>query len=319
MSSVRCTTLPGRVSRCLLLFLIPAILVLGGVGGCRSKRQDSGHPHPKATQRVTDGVGREVSIPVRPERIISLAPNLTEILFALGLDDKIVGVTNYCDFPAPALTKARIGDTIGPNLERIIALKPDLVLVTTSSQLENLTRQLDGLSIPVYVTNPRTVQDVIATIRLLGMVTGESGRGAEIATEMERRLELIEERVSLLPRVRVLYLLQQDPLIVPGKHTFLNDLINLAGGVSISGEEAADYPQFSRETVLVRAPEVILLPSGHGGGGVDPMALRRLFGRTPAVAANRVLTISADLVDRPGPRIIDGLEQVAQALHPESP
>lgn len=319
MLPVRCRKLPGRASRRSWLLLVTALLITVVAGGCRSTTEDGALRNRQASQKLTDGIGREVSVPVRPERIISLAPNLTEILFALGLEDQIVGVTDYCDFPAPALTKARIGDTIAPNPERIIALQPDLVLVTTSSQLENLTRQLDGLSIPVYVTNPRTVRDVIATIRLLGVVTGQPVRANELAAEMERRLQLIEERVSRLPRVRVLYLLQQDPLIVPGRHTFLNDLINLAGGVSISGEEEADYPQFSRETVLVRAPEVILLPSGHGAGGVDPLGLRRLFARTPAVASSRVLTISADLVDRPGPRIIDGLEQVSQALHPESP
>ncbi|NDD64249.1 MAG: cobalamin-binding protein, partial [Acidobacteria bacterium] len=287
--------------------------------GCRSTTEDGALRNRQATQKLTDGIGREVSVPVRPERIISLAPNLTEILFAIGLGDRIVGVTSYCDFPAAALTKARVGDTITPNPERVIALKPDLVLVTTSSQLESLTRQLDRLSIPVYVTNPRTVRDIVVTIRLLGEVTGEQKRAGELANEMERRLRQIEGRVSRLPRLRVLYMLQLDPLIVPGRRTFLNDMITIAGGELISGMEEADYPQFSRESVLVRAPEVILLPSGHGTGGIDIDAVRNLFRRTPAVSANRVLTIDADLVDRPGPRIIDGLEQIAQALHPESP
>jgi iron complex transport system substrate-binding protein len=305
--------LPGVVLGQLFL-----VLAFAGMG-CRTVKPTTGNQQPEATRRHRDGIGREVSIPIRPKRIISLAPNLTEILFALGLEESIIGVTTYCDFPAAALARERVGDTITPNVERIIALKPDLVVVTTSSQLERLTRQLDSLSIPVYVTNPRTVREVAATIRQLGEVTGHGLRASELAAEMEGRIRRVEERVARLPRVRVLYLLQMDPLIVPGRQTFLNDLINLAGGESISGGEEADYPQFSRESVLVRAPEVILLPSGHGEGWVDEGGLRRLLSRSPAVQANRVLKVEADLVDRPGPRIVDGLEQVAQALHPESP
>src|SRR5262245_52237229 len=136
----------------------------------------------------TDGIGRKVSVIVPPQRLISLAPNLTEILFALGLDDRISGVTSYCDFPEAAKSKEKVGDTLRPNLERIIALKPDLVLITTSSQLESITREFDRLSIPVFVTNPRNVRDIPSSIRILGEVTGTVTRANEIADEMERRI-----------------------------------------------------------------------------------------------------------------------------------
>src|SRR5262249_15154651 len=212
----------------------------------------------------TDGIRLKVSVPSNPQRITSLAPNLTEILFALGLDTRITGVTSYCDFPEAAKSKEKVGDTLHPNLERIIALKPDLVLITTSSQLESITRQFDRLSISVFVTNPRNVRDIAASIRALGDVTGTVTRANEIADEMEKRINNIERHVMDLPKLRVLYVLQTGPLITAGRNTFINDLINLAGGVSISGEETTDYPQFSLETVVARAPEVIVAPSSHG-------------------------------------------------------
>jgi iron complex transport system substrate-binding protein len=264
----------------------------------------------------TDGLGRSVTIRANPQRIISLAPNITEILFALGLGDRVAAVTSYCDFPEEAKTKEKIGDTLHPNLERIIALKPDLVLTTTASQLEDLTHKLDQLAVPLYVTNPRTVRDTISSIRKIGEATGASARAAEIADEMERRISAVEMRVKGLPQPRVLYVLQTSPLITAGRDTFINDLIRIARGQSISGDETADYPQFSRETVIARAPEVIIAPSSHGKEYVRLEDLRRDFSTTPAVRSNRIVTLNPDWVDRPGPRIVDGLEELARGLHP---
>jgi iron complex transport system substrate-binding protein len=264
----------------------------------------------------TDGLGRNVTIKANPQRIISLAPNITEILFALGLGDRVAAVTSYCDFPEEAKAKEKIGDTLHPNLERIIGLKPDLVLMTTASQVEDLMRKLDQLAVPVYVTNPRTVRDTISSIRKIGEATGASARAAEIADDMERRISAVEMRVKGLPKPRVLYVLQTGPLITAGRDTFINDLIRIAGGQSISGDETADYPQFSRETVIARAPEVIIAPSSHGKEFVREEDLRREFSTTPAVRSNRIVAVNPDWVDRPGPRIVDGLEQLARGLHP---
>jgi len=278
-------------------------------------------PQPRAVdagrRSFTDGLGRTVAVAPDPQRIISLAPNITEALFALGLGDRVVGVTTYCDFPAEARAKEKIGDTIHPDLEHLVALKPDLVVISTASQLENLTRRLDELKIPVYVTDPRTVEGVVASIRNLGEVTGATGRAAQITTEMEQRINEVRRRAEGLPKPRVFYVLQTGPLITAGRDTFINDLINLAGGRSISAEETAAYPQFSRETAVARAPEVIIAPESHGSELVSEADLRREFATTPAVRQNRLVRINPDLVDRPGPRIVEGLEQLARALHPE--
>ncbi len=257
-------------------------------------------------------MGRQVKVTPAPQRIISLAPNITETLFALGLADRVIGVTTYCDFPAEAKTKEKIGDTIKPNLERIITLKPDLVLLSTSSQLEKITHQLDQLKIPVYITNPRTVTEVIFSIRKLGEVTGTSTRAEELAASMQHRINTIKPTDQ---HPRVLYVLQLSPLITAGKNTFINDLINLAGGTSISSAENSDYPQFSRETVIARAPEVIILPESHGSEIVNLEAVKQAFSTTPAVKNNRIVTINPDLIDRPGPRIVEGLAELEKKIH----
>jgi iron complex transport system substrate-binding protein len=292
--------------------LLAALLFFAGCAGGRSAAdREVGN-----RRNFTDGLGRSVSVAPDPRRIISLAPNLTEILFALGLGDRVAGVTSYCDYPEEARAKEKIGDTRTPNLEKIISLKPDLVVVSTSSQLENLTRRLDQLAVPVYVTNPRTVREVAASIRNLGEVTGTSERGARLAAEMETRISAVEQRVAGLPRPRVLYVLQTGPLITAGRNTFINDLVNIAGGKSISGDEAADYPQFSRETAIARAPEIIVAPRSHGAELVKESDLRRDLAETPAIRSNRIVWVTPDLVDRPGPRIVEGLGQLAEGLHP---
>jgi iron complex transport system substrate-binding protein len=295
------------------LFLMLAPLLAALCIGCQHNPAKSESADPRS---FTDGLGRSVTIKANPQRIISLAPNITEILFALGLGDRVAAVTSYCDFPEEAKTKEKIGDTLHPNLERIIGLKPDLVLATTASQVEDLMRKLDQLAVPVYVTDPRTVRDTVSSIRKIGEATGASARAAEIADEMERRISAVEMRVKGLPQPRVLYVLQTGPLITAGRDTFINDLIRIAGGKSISDDETADYPQFSRETVIARAPEVIIAPSSHGKEYVRAEDLRRDFPTTPAVRSNRIVTVNPDWVDRPGPRIVDGLEQLARGLHP---
>ncbi|HEY7180813.1 MAG TPA: cobalamin-binding protein [Blastocatellia bacterium] len=310
---MRCS--PSTVKFNAFLLALAAILLFAGCGKTGAPAQKGGAPGDRHS--FTDGLGRVVSIAPEPQRIVSLAPNVTEILFALGLENRVAGVTSYCDFPEAAKAKEKVGDTLRPNLEKIISLKPDLVVVSTSSQSENLTRRLDQLAIPVYVTNPRSAREVAASIRSLGEVTGTSERARVLAGEMESRIDAVERRVGALPRPRILYVLQTGPLITAGRNTFINDLINIAGGKSISGDEAADYPQFSRETVVARAPEVIVAPSSHGVELVKESDLRRDFATTPAIRSNRIVWVTPDLVDRPGPRIVDGLEQLAKGLHPE--
>lgn len=301
------------------LLIVVCLLVIGPllIGGCGGRGPRVDRPS-TSRQTITDGMGREVTLPTAPERIVSLAPNITEILFALGVGEKVVGVTSYCDYPAEATTREKVGDTLSPNLERIVARRPDLVIVSTASQLESLTQRLTTLSIPVFVCHSRTIEEILDSVRQLGEVTGRSEAGAKLVREMRERIERVETRVARLPQIRVLYVLQTQPLISVGRDTYLNDLIRLAGGESITASEVG-YPQFSRETVLARAPEVILFPASHGNDQVEATAIRQLLTATPAIRTNRLVRIDPDWANRPGPRIVEALEQFAQAIHPESP
>lgn len=273
------------------------------------------NPAPSSRRILSDEIGRQVAVKPQPQRIISLAPSITEILFALQLDVRVVGVTSYCDFPAAAQAKEKVGDTLKPNLERLIALQPDLVLISTASQLEKITQQLDQLGIPVFVTNPKSVAGVLVSIRKIGELTDTTPRAEELAAEMEARITAVQHEVTAATAPRVLYILQLSPLITAGKNTFINDLITQAGGRSISGEEAADYPQFSRETALARAPEVIIVPESHGTELVNIEAVRQAFATTPAIKNNRLVRVNPDLIDRPGPRIVEGLEALRAGIH----
>ncbi|MBS1790018.1 MAG: ABC transporter substrate-binding protein [Acidobacteria bacterium] len=295
------------------LFGLVLALMIFGFAACSTRKPE---PDIANFHIVVDGLRREVRIQSPPKRIISLAPSVTEMLFGLGLGNRIVGVTSYCDFPEEARQKEKVGDTLNPNLERIIALKPDLIVITTASQLERLTQQLSNQNIPVYVVNPQTVRGIADSIFELGKATGATAQGEKLRDEMLRHINAVETRVSTLPKPKVLYVLQAAPLITAGRNTFITDLIRLAGGKSISADEPTDYPQLSRETAIARAPDVIVAPASHGTELVKESDLQRDFAVTPALKANRIVRVNPDWVDRPGPRIVDGLEQLAEGLHP---
>ena len=265
-------------------------------------------PSPEA-RTVVDELGRSVKVKALPSRIISLAPSVTETLFALGLGDRIAGVTSYCDYPPETASKERVGDTQRPSIEKIIALKPDLVIIVTASQLEQFVTRLDELGIPVYVSNPSTVEGVLESVERLGELTGTGERARELSSSLRARIEAVRARVSAEPRPRVLLILGNEPLITVGGTNFINDLIERAGGRSISADENNDYPQYSLESAVAKQPEVIFLQSG------EPDLPERLK-QTPAARGGRVYQLDSDLLLRPGPRIVDGLEQMASKIHP---
>ncbi|MFL6274441.1 MAG: ABC transporter substrate-binding protein [Blastocatellia bacterium] len=265
---------------------------------------------PAGTQTVTDELGRTVKVPSSPQRIVSLAPSITEILFALGLGDRVVGVTSYCDYPPEATTKEKVGDTLRPSVEKLIALRADLIIASTSSQLEQFIGKLDDLGIPVYVSNPRRVGDVTDTIERIGTLTGATERARELSDSLQKRMAAIDAGLMGAERPHVLIILNTEPLITAGGSTFVNDLIERAGGRSISANESAEYPQYSLETAVAARPEVIFLQ-------VQDAPLPNRLKETPAARAGRVYHIDDNLMLRPGPRIIDGLEQMAAELHPE--
>ncbi|HSE98940.1 MAG TPA: cobalamin-binding protein [Blastocatellia bacterium] len=274
------------------------------LAACSSKNEGAA-----SLRTVTDEYGREVRINPRPERIVSLAPSITETLYALGLGDRVVGVTTYCDYPPEAKQKEQVGDTLRPSVEKIVALKPDLVIISTASQLESFVRKLEEIKIPVYISNPRNLEGVLRSIEAIGEISGAPDRGRELSLALRARVEAIQSRVAGRGRPRVFLLLGGNPLITAGRDAFVTDMINRAGGRSISDDETADYPQYSLETAVARQPEVILLQAGEES---LPQGLRQ----TPAALAGHVYHLDDDLLLRPGPRIVDGLEQMAAKIHP---
>ena len=283
-------------------------LVMGAVTAlaCVSKS-----PAPSDTQTVVDEIGRSIQVKPIPQRIVSLAPSITEILFALGLGDRVVGVTSYCDYPPEAAAKEKVGDTLRPSIERMVALKADLVIVSTASQLEAFVKNLDKLQIPLYVSDPRNLDGVLASIERIGELGGVADRSRELTWTLRARIDTVESRVRGLNRPRVLFILGTSPLITVGGRGFIDDLINRAGGRSISAGQSGDYPQFSLESAVAAQPEVIFLQSGE-------TELSGSLKNTTAARDGRIFRLDDALLLRPGPRIVDGLEKMAARIHPEA-
>jgi ABC-type Fe3+-hydroxamate transport system substrate-binding protein len=267
--------------------LIGTLLFLAS--GC-SPRVDHNAGSANTTREVTDEAGRHVVLPNKIDRIVSLAPNLTEIVYAVGAGDRLIGRTSYCDYPPQAKSVTEIGDTMHPSIERIIALKPQIVLVSTASQLESFTKQLDDQKIAVYVTNPKNLDEIFRSIERLGELFGTSETAKKLADE---------------------------PLYTLGRDAYLTDLIGRAGGVSVTADVATAFPRYSDEAALASKPDAIILPSGGSMGNANSNVASALK-NSPAVLNNRVYKINDDHLSRPGPRLVDGLEEIARALHPEA-
>jgi iron complex transport system substrate-binding protein len=269
------------------------------------------------TREVTDEAGRRVRLPQHIDRIVSLAPNLTEIVYAIGAGDRLVGDTEYCDYPDEAKKVAKIGDTMHPSVERIIGLKPQIVLVSTASQLEAFTKQLDQQQIAVYVTNPRGLDEVFRSISTLGDLFGTKEQAEKLVADLRRRSDAVTAAVSATKPITVFYQVSDEPLYTIGRESYLTDLVRRAGGVSVTADVATGFPRYSDEAALAAKPEAIILPTG-GSMGTANSTVAAPLKNSPAVLNNRVYKINEDHLQRPGPRLLDGLEEMAHALHPEA-
>lgn len=275
-------------------------------------------PQTAAPLTFTDQTGRRIDLPRLPARIISLVPSVTEILFTIGAQGRLVGRTDFCDYPAEARRKPSVGGMLSPSLEGIVALKPDLVVATPAGNRHETFNQLERLNIPVFLVNPISPSDVLDTIGRLGRLTEQDEAADRTVATMRARIETITTRVSGRPRPRVLYVLWPDPLIVPGRGALVTELITLAGGDSVTADGGQGYPRYSVEAALARNPEVIVLAS-HGSER-SPLVREKWerFGQVPAIAAGRLYSMDGNLMHRYGPRMVDGLERLARLIHPEA-
>jgi cobalamin transport system substrate-binding protein len=271
---------------------------------------------PAASHFVTDETGRRVSVPDHPRRVISLAPNITETFYALGLGDQLIGDTDYCDYPPAAREKPHVGSLLNPSLEKIVALKPDLVLGDAEANRRETADELQRLGVPLYGLSAHSVEDTLRSIEDLGLVLGREAEAKTLVAGLRKRIETIRREVAGKPRPKVLFVVWYEPLITAGPRTFIADVIRRAGGVSVSDDLSGEWPRMSLESALARDPDVILFPR-TAAFSPDLAEFRRLSGWRDfrAVRNGRMYFIS-DTINRPGPRLVDSLEEVARILHP---
>jgi iron complex transport system substrate-binding protein len=271
-----------------------------------------------ATKTFKDEVGREAIFLFPPKRIVSLAPNITEILFSLGLDEEIVGVSIHCNFPEKAKSKVRVGSYIRLDFEKITSLNPDLIIAAGAGNTRDMVDRLWKLGFPTYVIYPKNFNDILKNIAHIGQAVNREKEAKVIIDGMKKRSGRIIELTEGLPRPKVFIQIGDAPIVTVGKGSFADDLIRLAGGENIAGKEKEVYPRFGMEEILKRSPEVIVISSMNPKGDYQKIIQEWTRWKTiPAVKNGRIHLIDSDLLDRPSPRIIDGLEELASVLHPE--
>ena len=295
------------------------LVVLLSCSAAFSAKNGATRARTSTTRELTDELGRRVQVPNAARRVVSLAPNLTEIIFALGEGENLAGDTDFCDYPSEAAQKPHVGGTVNPSLERIASLQPDLVLATRSINRRETVDALDRIGLPVYVTDPHSVDEMIASVEHVGNVLGAEKAAATVAGDLRGRLAELERRLAGSTPRRVLFVVWTDPLISVGRDTFIADALRRAGGRSVV-DTAAEWPRISLEEMIRLRPEFLVLASAHAGDmsrSIAALHTRPGWKNLEALREGNVVELS-DAINRPAPRMVDAIEQLARALHPEA-
>jgi len=271
-----------------------------------------------APRNFTDEVGRAIAVPARVNRIVSLAPNLTETVYALGLGDRVVGDTNWCDTPEAAKSKPHVGDPQNPSIEAIVALHPDLVLATTSINAVDTADALQRLGIAVYTSDPHTVRGMLESTGHIADVIGAPEQGADLVGKLQQRLDALHARLSERPMAHVLFVVWLDPLQSIGPSTFIADALRWARAESVV-TTSQPWPRLSIEEVVRVQPDYIVFADDHEGQATKlaDLRARAVWRDLDAVERGRVLNISQEII-RPSPGLVDVIEQLARDVHPEA-
>jgi len=271
-----------------------------------------------APRTFVDDLDRKIYLAKPPTRLVSLAPSITEVLYAIGSSEQIVGVTEYCDYPPEARLKPKVG-YIHPNLESIVALRPDLILAPREFLRAEILGKLEQLKLATFILEAKTIEDVLSHIQTIGRMLGHSASADALVAEMRQRITEIKARTAALPRPRLLYVLNSEPLITVGPDSFIGQLIELAGGTNVAARAKTPYPRLNMEEVLKADPELLIFPVGAAEGIPDSeQRVWKRWGTLTAVKQGRFHHISSDLLNRPGPRIVQGLETLARIIHPNA-
>jgi iron complex transport system substrate-binding protein len=273
--------------------------------------------HSSATT-VKDQLGRNISVPAKPRRIVSLAPSITEIVFALEQDHRLVGVTRYSDYPPEAAKLPKVGSYVRLDIERIVALNPELCIATKDGNPKAIIDRLESLKIPVYVVNPHSLDTILETIRQIGTILNAADRAETLTSDLLARIKGVKSRVAQANhRPRVFFQIGISPIVSAGTETFIHELIELAGGENLAEGRVA-YPRFSREQVLALEPEIFVITSMARQAVFEQVKAQwRQWPNIPAVRDERIFLVDSDLFDRPSPRLVDGLELLTRLIHPE--
>ncbi|WP_083238730.1 ABC transporter substrate-binding protein [Caloranaerobacter ferrireducens] len=312
-----------------LVLLLSLILIMGAFTGCVKKKEENIDNKSEINDNesnttgtiypleVEDDFGNKVTIEKEPLRIVSLAPSHTEILFAIGLGERVVGVSNYCDYPEEAKNKEKVGDSFNVNVEKIIELSPDLVIQYGQGK-EEVNKRLQEAGIKVLSYEPESIEDVINLIDELGKITNSQRAAKMTIVDMMTKRDFILSRVAGKEKVKVFYEVWDQPLMAAGPGSFIDELINLAGGENIAKDAQGKYPQFDLEQLIERNPDVYLTAKDREDKTVDSIKARDGYENINAIKNDRVYILDPNIISRPGPRIVDGLELIARKIHPEA-
>jgi iron complex transport system substrate-binding protein len=293
-------------------WVIPVLLsVFLILSGCQSRVVQG---------NFTDDLGRSVQIKDIPKRIISLAPSNTEMLYALGLEDRLIGVTTYCNYPEAVKDKPKVSEYSNVDIEKIVSLQPDLILAD-SIHKDTVIPALEKLNIPVLAIIPENLDKILSDIELIGKITGESKVAETLVSSLQTRVQAVNEKIQtaeIKDRPRAFFLTWHDPLWTAGSETLINDLMTRAGGINIASD-LTGHSQIALETVIERNPQIIfvLTSMGDQNTSLNYIKSEPRFQATDALKNNRVFSLDSDIFGRTTPRTIDGLEQMANLMHPE--
>lgn len=299
------------------------LLMIMSAGGCKKTAVTNVHPAGQATtypMTITDSTGRNVTINSEPKRIVSLAPSNTEILYFLGLGDRLVGDTDWCDYPEQAKQVAKVGGFKDPSLEKIIALQPDLILATEMHAA--ILPSLEAAGLKVLIFSPTTLDETFDSMITIGRAAGIENQATTIIGGLRGRVNKVTAKAAAIPenqRITVYCEIWYQPLMSVGKNTLINQIINLAGGKNVTEDSSEPYPQISEEVIIARNPQVMINSYGMDTTFITPaeIAARKGWQNLAFIKNNRIYTIESDLLTLAGPRIILGLEQMQACLYPE--
>jgi iron complex transport system substrate-binding protein len=270
------------------------------------------------SRSVVDQTNRKIMVPVSPNRVISLAPSITEIVFTLECEKLLKGVTTYSDYPPEAQNLPKVGSYVYLDLEKIVSLKPDLCIGIKDGNPKEIVLRLESLGIPVYAVHPKSLQSIRTTVLEIGELLGASEKAKQVSKQMQLQIEQAQQLTAQLEnRPRVFFQIGISPIVSAGSDTFLNELIEIAGGINVAAKYTS-YPRFSTEEVVVAEPDVIIITSMARKKAFEQVKeMWRQWPNMPAVKNDRIFLVDSDLFDRPTPRLLEGLKVLAELIHPE--